>query len=208
VPTATDDPKTPREPVPYGRVTPQAYLVRERAAEYRSEYFDGDVVAMAGASPTHGRIVSNLATLLGSHLAGGPCEHFIADLRVQLAEANSYVYPDLVVVCGPAVFDASDNLENPALIIEVLSPSTERKDRGEKFAAYRARETLREYVLVAQDRPRVEVYRPAVEKSWPRVLMVEGLDAEVTLESIGCAIPMVEIYRRVFPALVSKDVSG
>jgi Uma2 family endonuclease len=204
--TTTDEPTLPTEPATY-RITPQAYLLRERAAKYKSEYFDGEIVAMAGASPDHGRVVSNLSTLLGSHLGNGPCEHFIADLRVQLAEANSYVYPDLVVVCGPAVFDESDNLQNPTLIIEVLSPSTERKDRGDKFAAYRRRESLQEYVLVAQDRPRVEVYRPAVENSWPRVLLIEGLDAEVRLESIGLALRMSDIYRRVFPASGPKDAS-
>jgi len=206
--TATDDPTTPREPARYGRVTPQAYLVRERAAEYRSEYHDGEIVAMGGASLAHNRIVRNVAGELSSALGDGPCEHFIADLRVQLSEADWYVYPDVVVACGEAVVDATDNLQNPTLVIEVLSPSTERKDRGTKFAAYRERETLREYVLVAQDRPYVEVHRRTVENVWTRVLVIDRIDADVPLVSIGCAIPMAAIYRRVFPALVPKDVSG
>lgn len=201
--TTTDDPTLPSEPATY-RVTPQAYLVRERAAKYRSEYHAGEVVAMGGASPAHNRVVRNLAGLLSNALGDGPCEHFIADQRVQLAEAEWYVYPDIVVACGEAVFDESYNLQNPSLVIEVLSPSTERGDRGDKFAAYRERETLREYVLVAQDRPYVEVHRRTVENVWTRVLVVDRLDAEVPLVSIGCAIPMAEIYRRVFPAAVPK----
>ena len=204
--TTTDDPTLPSEPATY-RITPQAYLLRERAAKYKSEYHAGEVVAMAGASAAHNRIVRNLAGVLSNVLGDGPCEHFIADLRVQLSEADWYVYPDVVVACGEAVFDESDNLQNPALVIEVLSPSTERNDRGEKFAAYRERETLREYLLVAQDRPYVEIHRRTVENVWTRVLVVDRLDADVPLVSIGCAIPMTDIYRRVFGVPGPKDSS-
>lgn len=194
--TVTDDP--PAGSKPYPPLTPQAYLVRERAAKYRSEYFDGEVVAMAGASMEHVRLVRNLTVALDQRFGNGPCEVYPTDLRVAISAANAYVYPDLAVVCGRPQFldERFDVLVNPTLIVEVLSPSTERSDRQAKSKAYWALPSVREYVLVAQDRARVEVYRRAGAEP---AVVCSALDGQVEMESLGLAIPMAEIYRRVIP---------
>lgn len=177
------------------RVTPEQYLVRERAAKYKSEYYDGVVVAMAGASPAHGRVVRNLATLVGAHLRGGACEHFIADQRVRMRE-GAYVYPDLVAVCGGAQFEGQDVLTNPTLVVEVLSPSTEADDRGVKMNGYRLLPSLREYLLLAQDRMRAELYRPVPDGGWDCHVLQRPQDV-LALESIGLAVRLEEIYEGV-----------
>jgi Uma2 family endonuclease len=185
----------------YEPITPTEYLVRERVAASKSEYYAGEVVAMAGASRTHVRIVTSLARHLGNRLHCGPCEPFVADMRVGITGAGAYVYPDVAVVCGEPQFEdpALDTLVNPTVLIEVLSATTERLDRGRKAQAYRALPTLREYVLVAQDRPRMEVYTREQDGAWSTEVL-QGLDGVLALRSLKIEVPLAAVYERVFPA--------
>ncbi|HEX8692587.1 MAG TPA: Uma2 family endonuclease [Longimicrobium sp.] len=192
--TTTDEPTTP-EPKPY-RLSPQAYLVRERAAEYKREYNDGEIEAMGGASRPHSLICTALMRLLGNQLAGRGCELHAHDMRVQLDAGRRYVYPDVVVVCGRAIYqDAEvDVLVNPTAVVEVLSRTTEKKDRGWKFAAYRRVESLQEIVFVSQSSPVVEVHRRGPDGEWHSLLPLQGTEAVLRLDSIGCAVPLADIY--------------
>ena len=178
------------------RITEAEYLVRERAAEYRSEYLDGRIRALAGASDTHIFIVASLVALLWPQLRRGPCRVGSSDMRVKVSATGLYTYPDVVIVCGRAQMEDehADTLLNPVVILEVLSPSTEAYDRGEKFAHYRRLDSLREYVLVAQDRMRVEHF--ARERNWAPVTL-EAPDSVMALATIGCALPLADIYERI-----------
>jgi Uma2 family endonuclease len=139
------------------RPTPEEYLVHERRAQFRHEYRDGVITAMAGTSREHSLIQTNLPREISTQLRHQPCEVHGDNLRVAVTNANLYTYPDLTIVCGePQFLDGVFTLTNPTVLVEVLSPSTEADDRGEKFARYRRLDSLREYVLVAQDRARVE----------------------------------------------------
>ena len=140
--------------------TPAEYLVRERAAEYKSEYVNGFIVAMTGASRAHNVITANVGGEVRVQLKGRPCEVYIAGMRVKVSLTGAYRYPDIVVACGDIAFEDAelDTLLNPVLIVEVLSPTTEAADRGEKFAHYRRLASLQEYLLVAQDVPRIEQF--------------------------------------------------
>ncbi len=182
------------------RISPAEYLVRERAAEYRSEYRDGRMVAMTGASVEHGTIVLNLAVPLRAQLRGRRCTALVTDMRVKVAATGLYTYPDVVALCGKLLLEDArrDTLLNPAVIIEVLSRSTEAYDRGEKFAHYRRLESLREYVLIAQDRMRVERHEKneSAPNRWtPTVL--ETAEAVLELPAIGCAVALSDIYGQV-----------
>ena len=183
--------------VRYGTRSPRGYLLRERAAEERHEFWDGDVVAMAGGSRRHSRLETNLAGLLFAALGDGPCHLHAGSLRVGIPSANAYVYPDLSVVCGEDVFedDRFDTLLNPAVVLEVLSPGTERHDRGRKLAAYRTIPSVREVVLLAQDAPRAEIHRRA-GAAWETEI-VAGWDGEVVLRAAGVRLAMAALYRRV-----------
>src|SRR5262252_2973158 len=192
------------------RVTVDVYLMNERArpAGDRHEYLDGLVYAMAGESEAHGTICMNLAAALVTQLRGGPCRAFSKDMRVRCGphhpgtRAGFYAYPDLVVVCGERRYhdQERDVLLNPTVLIEVLSPSTEAFDRGEKFDRYRTwLATLTDYVLVAQDHPRIEHYHRLVAGTWDG-RMIEGLDAHLDLPNITCTLPLAEVYEGiVFP---------
>jgi Uma2 family endonuclease len=177
--------------------TPEEYLTLERQASNKSEYIAGQIVAMSGASRAHSLITGNLLRVLSSQLLERPCEAHASALRVQVSARAMYTYPDIVVVCGDAQFEdaAVDTLLNPTLIVEVLSPSTEAYDRGAKFGYYRQAPSLREYVLIAQDRMLVEQYVRA-DAGW---LLTETSDpaARVEFPAIGCAAPLSEIYRKV-----------
>ncbi len=175
----------------------EEYLALERAAEYKSEYADGLIYAMTGVSWEHSLIASNLSRILGNQLLDRPCEIHIADMRVKAALARSYRYPDIAVVCGKPEFEDGhfDTLLNPTLLVEILSPSTEASDRGRKFAEYRGIPSLLEYLLVSQELPRIERYARQAE-GW-LLTVVEGFDATVKLDAIGCALDLREVYRKV-----------
>jgi Uma2 family endonuclease len=184
-------------PIQKSYLTAEEYLALERQAETRSEYIEGEMVAMTGGTWAHGLVIGNLVYSLKSRLQGGSCSVIPSDLRVRTSP-EIYSYPDVVVICGePSFADGQgDILTNPILIVEVLSPSTESYDRGRKFESYQLLDSLKEYVLVAQDRPRVEHFLRQDGHVW-LYTEVSGLDSSVSLTSIGCQIPLAEIYERV-----------
>lgn len=185
-------------PIQKSYLSAEEYLALERQAETKSEYLEGEMVAMTGGTSGHSLIAVNLAGELRQRLKQRPCKVYFSDLRVRIPHAGIYVYPDVTVVCGESLFEDGhrDILLNPILIIEVLSPSTESYDRGRKFEYYQALDSLQEYVLVAQGRPRVEHYLRQDGHVW-LYTDVSGLDSSVSLTSIGCQVPLAEIYDKV-----------
>lgn len=184
-----------------GYVTPEEYLERERKAEFKSEYFRGQIVAMGGASRYHGRIVTNLIQEIGQQLRNRDCNLYASELRVSVSRAGMYAYPDIVVTCGEEKFvdDAFDTLLNPVLIIEVLSKSTQIYDRGQKFEAYRCSESLSEYVMVAQDKMQLEQYTRQQDGRWLFGEWNRPADL-IRFESIGVDVPLSNIYAKIdFP---------
>lgn len=183
---------------PKHRYTADEYLELDRAAEVRSEFVDGEIYSMAGASARHVQIVGNLVRDLGNRLLERPCVVYSSDLRVCVDRKRMYAYPDLAVVCEePRFLDGEmDTLLNPVLIVEVLSESTKNYDRGEKFARYRSIPSFHEYLLVAQDRLYVEHLVKQDDGTW---VFRETNDpsGSVELASIGCRIPLSEIYLKV-----------
>jgi Uma2 family endonuclease len=183
------------------KLTPQEYLAIERAAEFKSEFFDGEMFAMAVISKDHSRVTVNLTGGFHAAIRGKDCDLFSSDLRVKVSANGLYTYPDLTIVCGPVDVEdeQADVLLNPTLIIEVLSPGTERYDRGKKFDLYRELDSLKEYVLVSQDQYRVEQFLRGNGSEWGyRVAFKE--DDIVEFPSVGCSIPLKDIYARVvFP---------
>jgi Uma2 family endonuclease len=183
---------------PIERFTAEEYLTMERAAQFKSEYIDGEIVAMVGASEPHNLIVTNIAAELGVQLRGRPCRVYASDMRVDVSESGLYAYPDVVALRGDPILpdDEQDNLRNPAVIIEVLSKSTEAYDRGKKFMKYRRIESLLEYVLVAQDEAHVEHYVRQLNGGW---LLSESttLGDEIYLSSIDSHLKMSAIYDKV-----------
>jgi Uma2 family endonuclease len=179
------------------RYTPEQYLTMERKADFKSEYDGGFITAMAGASRVHNLIAGNLHGEIRSQFKGRPCEVYMGDLRLCVDATGLYTYPDVMAVCGERQFldGQTDTLLNPTLVIEVLSDSTESYDRGRKFDHYRQLDSLREYVMIAQDRIKVERYARQ-GNDW--VLTVfSDLDEILRLTSIGCEIPLREIYDKV-----------
>ncbi|MCI0642593.1 MAG: Uma2 family endonuclease [Gemmataceae bacterium] len=182
-------------------LSPKEYLEQERHADFRSEYLRGEVFAMAGATFAHSLIKDNVAAEARSQLKDGPCRVVTSDLRVRVEATGLYTYPDIVIVCDEPSFDDNvlDTLLNPRTLVEVLSESTEKYDRGAKFAHYRQIPSLAEYVLVAQDRPLVERYVRQKDNDW---LLTEFKELSSTFEfaSVPVRIHLAEIYRGVtFP---------
>ncbi|MDQ3703787.1 MAG: Uma2 family endonuclease [Chloroflexota bacterium] len=187
--------------------SPEQYLAIEREAQSRNEYVNGGIYAMSGASREHNLITGNVFAEVRAQLRGRPCEVYVGDMRVKVSSTGMYTYPDVVAVCGEPIFDDEhvDTLTNPTMIVEVLSPSTEGYDRGEKFAHYRRLETLRDYVLVAQDKVRVEhfVRLDGTSGQWVLTEISES-DGTLHLASIGCNLSLRDIYDRVeFPDSVA-----
>lgn len=178
-------------------MTSEEYLDRERVSAHKSEYFHGEIFAMAGGSPAHNRITANLIREIDTRLLGGPCITYTSDQRVKVQATELYTYPDLVVVCGEPQFEARglDTLLNPTLLVEVLSPSTEAYDRGAKFGHFRRLPSLKEYLLVSQDRARVEHYLRQGER-W-ELTEIDGLDATLRLNAVPGDIPLTRLYDRV-----------
>ena len=187
-------------PPPVRRYTPEEYLRRERDAAQKHEFYHGEVFAMSGGSFEHSRTIANVIRELGNRLAGGPCGVQDSNLRVRVPRTTLYTYPDASVVCGPPQFDPLDTARqtiiNPTVLVEVLSPSTETWDRGGKFDSYRQIDSLREYVLVAWDAPRVETYLRQPDGTWVFAAAV-GPAATARLNSVGVELPLAEVYRGV-----------
>jgi len=182
------------------RFTPQEYLALERKSETRNEYYNGEIFAMSGASREHNLIAGNLFRDIGNQLEDRPCETYMNDMRVWIEATGLYTYPDVVVVCDEPRFQDRevDTLLNPTVIVEVLSPTTEAYDRGDKFRHYRRIDSLREFVLISQDRMMVERYTRQ-GKDWVLSDMTDP-DQVLKLESIGCQIPLDRIYAKIkFP---------
>ncbi len=183
---------------PEHRYTEEEYLALERASATKSEYLDGVIYAMGGASPRHVQIVGNVSGELRGRLRDKPCLLYSTDLRVRASKDGLYAYPDVVVVCGePRFVDGElDTLTNPLLVVEILSDSTKNYDRGEKFERYRSNPSFREYLLIAQDRVHVERFVRQDDGSW---VLHETNDPndEVELSSVGCCLPVTEIYFKV-----------
>lgn len=181
-------------------LSPEDYLVIERAAERKSEYYKGEMFAMSGVTMRHDRIVMRLLSLLDRHLSRSGCEVHTSDLRVHVASSDLYTYPDASVVCGePAFLDSHlDTLTNPILLVEVLSPSTERYDRIAKVAMYRAIPSLRECLLIAQDQRFVTLHRKGPDGNWS-ILQSRGLDATIELTSINYTLRLDELYETALP---------
>lgn len=184
--------------VPHETMTEAEYLAFERASETKHEYLNGQVYAMTGASRAHNLICSYTAASLINQLQGRPCEVYPGDMRIKVSRTGLYTYADVSVVCGEAQFEDAelDMLLNPIVIVEVLSPTTESYDRGKKFQHYRQLAALREYVLIAQDSPRIERFLRRDDESW--VLQdAQGLDSHLELPSIGCTLTLADVYQKV-----------
>jgi Uma2 family endonuclease len=183
---------------PKSYLTPEEYLAMERKAEYKSEYFAGEVFAMVGASRKHNLITANIIAALIQQLKRRPCELYPSDMRVRVPATGSYTYPDVVVACGEPEFedDYLDTLLNPVVIIEVLSASTASYDRIKKFGYYRTIDSLNEYLLVAQDEYKIEQYIKQPDGRW-LLADIKSLEATVEMPSIQCTLPLADVYDKV-----------
>jgi Uma2 family endonuclease len=184
--------------VPKTYLTPQEYLEIERKAEYKSEYYQGEMFAMSGARLVHNKIAVHLSSQLDQQLADRPCDVAGSDMRVCVSPQGLYAYPDVVVVCGePKFLDGQlDTLLNPILIAEVLSPSTEKYDRGRKFDQYKSIESLREYLLVSSDRVRADLYTLRPDGIW-RLTAATRLEDTLEIPSLGCVLKLADLYNKV-----------
>ena len=184
------------QPKPF--LTPEQYLEIERQAEFKSEYYQGEMFAMAGASRAHDLLAGNLFAAIHQQLRRRPCQIHSSDMRVRVSATGLYTYPDVSVVCGEPRFADKDvdTLLNPTFVAEILSPSTEGFDRGRKFEHYRSIESLAEYLLVAQDRVHVELYTRQTDGRW---VLSEASRLEDTLEvpAIGCRLSLADLYEKV-----------
>ena len=179
-------------------VTPAEYLAYERSAEYKNEYFDGEVFAMNGASRRHNLISINVGAELRAQLRGGDCETYVSDMRVRIPTANTYTYPDVAVACGEPRFEDAevDTLLNPVLLVEVLSKSTASYDRRVKFDHYRTLESLAEYLLISQDEYHVTQHVKQADGRW-LLTDIRGREGRVELASVACTLALSEVYERV-----------
>ncbi len=178
-------------------ITPEQYLEIERFSELRHEFLDGLVYAMAGESPDHSTICFNLASIIGSQIRETSCRGFSPNMKVRTGLGDLYAYPDLMILCGQPRFhdDHGDVLLNPTVIFEVLSPSTEKYDRGEKFRRYRTEiDSLKDYVLVSQDKIGIEHHHREADGTWSS-REITGPEGMLVLSSIDCHVPLAEVYR-------------
>ena len=182
------------------KLTPEQYLDQEEKASFKSEYLAGYVYAMAGGSYTHHRINVNMAREVSTRLKGRDCEAMPSELRVWMPAVENFLYPDGAVICGSPRFRGGRNdvVENPTVVFEILSESTEKYDRGAKFHSYQTIPELRQYVLISQNQPMVEVFTRDGDRWILRTY--RGLDSVAEFESIDVQLPMRELYDRVeFP---------
>jgi Uma2 family endonuclease len=180
------------------KMTPEEYLAFERASDQKHEYVDGEVFAMAGGTYDHSLIGQNVTRELGNALLERPCDVHGSDMRIKVAASSRYFYADALVVCGQPIFedDAHDTILNPKLVVEVLSDSTERYDRGEKFTHYRKLESLEDYVLVSQTEPLVEHYHREPLGAW--LYRALGPGERLVLAAFGCEIAVDRLYVKAF----------
>ncbi len=179
-------------------LTEEQYLEIERKAEYKSEYFQGEMFAMAGAGYQHNLLIMNAGAALHEQFRSRPCIVMANDMRIRVSKTGLYTYPDVVAFCGePVLLDGhQDTLLNPSLIIEVLSPSTEAYDRGQKFAQYRSIESLSEYVLVSSDRVQVDLFTRQLDGRW-LLTSASNLEDSLELQSVGCRLALADLYDKI-----------
>lgn len=179
------------------RYSVEEYLRLERDADEKHDFYEGEIFAMAGGTGNHSLIISNFSRELGNRLKGGPCRVYDSNLRIRVQATDLYTYPDIPVICGGRRADPQDptgeTFVNPTLIVEVLSPSTERYDRGLKALNYRRIESLQEHVLVWQDMAVVESFLRQPDGSW-RMTIFQGPEAVAKLTSVGVDLPLSDIY--------------
>ena len=191
---------------PKSFLTPEQYLEIERQAGTKSEYWQGVMFAMAGASREHNVLVTHLVSTLDQQLRKRPCEVYSNDMRVWVPATGLYTYPDVVAVCGDPRLtdDHADTLVNPTFLAEVLSPTTEAYDRGRKFEHYRNIETLAAYLLVSSDRGHAELFLRQPDGHW---LLTEatGLEAVLELPPIGCRLALRDLYEKLDLEAVTSD---
>lgn len=183
------------------RLSEADYLRVEREADFRSEYFDGEMFAMAGGTRAHSLIATNLLRELSSRLKDTDCVTYNTDLRIKVEATGLLTYPDVSIACGEQRFldETEDTLLNPTVIIEVLSDSTEAYDRGKKFEHYRQLRSLQEYLLVSQKEPRLEQFVRQANGEWT-LKEAAGLNAEIQLNSLGIVLRLAEVFAKVqFP---------
>ena len=179
-------------------MTEAEYLDHERASITKSEYYDGHVYAMTGAKEPHNLIAGNVIASLHGQLRRKPCRVYPSDMRVKVIQTGLNTYPDVVVLCGLPQFvdEKRDTITNPIVIIEILSPSTERYDRGMKFRHYRSIETLRDYILIAQDRQHIEHYTRHENGQW--LFEETSINEErISIQSIECVLSLEDTYEKV-----------
>lgn len=178
-------------------ITPEEYIVKERKAEFKSEYRNGQIVAMPGASHQHNLLSGNIFGHIFIQFLDRTCQIYANDMRVKVSNSGLYTYPDVVVVCDEPQFEDNhvDTLLNPTVIVEVLSPSTEEYDRHDKFMSYQTLESLQEYILVSQNSVHVEQY---VRQNGNWILReFRSLDDMLQLASIECQLAVRAIYAKV-----------
>jgi Uma2 family endonuclease len=190
------------------KFTPEEYLILERGADFKSEYYYGEIYAMAGGSPQHGAIAINLGSEVRASLKGKPCQAFSSDLKVRTRPDGLFAYPDVSVVCGELQFHdaAKDVVTNPTVIFEVLSESTEAYDRGRKFQDYQLIETLTDYVMISQNEPCIEHYVRKPNDKW-LLTTTKGLQGQVFIASIECTLLLSEVYDKIDFPLAGEQVS-
>ena len=183
--------------VPQHYYTLEEYFALEKASDARFEYWDGDIVCMSGGSRTHYRISGNVHYALARALNGGPCETFTGDAPIWTPTLPPYRYPDASAACGELQYQNKNDIDalvNPVLVVEVLSPSTAARDEGPKFTAYQAIPTLRDYLLVSQDEPRVTHYARLEDGTWESH-DVTDLNTALQLNSVGAALKLRDVYK-------------
>jgi Uma2 family endonuclease len=184
----------PKEKLNYSK---EEYLMMEEEAEYKSEFYNGEIFAMAGGSLNHSIICFNLYHQIAQAITDKDCIGFDSNMKLEISEANAYLYPDVTVVCGDVELSdgRTDIIRNPVLVVEVLSPGTQSYDRGKKFEYYRMVGSIQEYVLVSQEQAMIEIFYRQDEKTW-LYSVVKGLDETVFLRTIDYRIPLKDVYRK------------
>jgi Uma2 family endonuclease len=191
------------------RITPQEYLIRDRQASCKSEFHQGEVFAIGGGSANHSLIAANFVREAGNALKDKPCTVFNSDLRVQVRSTGLYTYPDATIVCGEREFDDDqrDTIINPTVIVEVLSDSTEKYDRGKKANHYRQIASLKELLLITQGRPHVERFTRQPNGDWMFHEQYD-LSADFELKSLGIFVAISELYRGLKFDPIEDDVNA
>lgn len=185
-------------------LTPAEYLAIERKAEFRSEFYKGEMFLMAGGSPQHSLIKANLIRVLGNLLVGGKCRVYDSDLRVRIDATGLYTYPDATIICGDIQYDVNDvkkqTVLNPTLLVEVISPGSEAYDRGKKFDHYQTIATLREYLLIGYESPKVDRFARNDDGTWTLTTR-SGLEQTLDLISVPGTLSLNDLYANVeFPS--------